>query len=156
MPKEIRVKKEELLSVVKENMEAHKLVYEKSMIMFKENYGHRLSIMTAGIEIGEFDMHLNLSKPESHEKDYQRIIRMLELECREELELDEQEFAHYVMDQWGWFYTFRTSYYSNSSYYSSSSSSSSNSSSSTDSSKHGKCVSDEEAERIKRYLEKQS
>lgn len=41
-------------------------------------------------------------KPEDHTGDYDRVIDMLELAKNETIELDEQEFAQYVRDEWAW------------------------------------------------------
>lgn len=41
-------------------------------------------------------------KPENHTTDYDRVIDMLELAQNAEIELDEQEFAQYVRDEWTW------------------------------------------------------
>jgi hypothetical protein len=45
---------------------------------------------------------VNARKPEDHTGDYDRILDMLRLAKNENIELDEQEFAQYVRDEWAW------------------------------------------------------
>jgi hypothetical protein len=47
-------------------------------------------------------MYISLPMPEDHTDDYERAIKMLDLDVREDIELTEQEFAQYVLDDWGW------------------------------------------------------
>lgn len=45
---------------------------------------------------------VNARQPEDHTADYDRIIDMLTLAKGENIELDENEFAQYVRDEWSW------------------------------------------------------
>ena len=47
-------------------------------------------------------IHVSLPVPEDHTRDYDRVIRMVEMHRGETLELDQEHFAQYVMDDWGW------------------------------------------------------
>lgn len=42
------------------------------------------------------------TKPENHTGDYDRVIDMLKLAKNAAIELDEQQFAQYVRDEWDW------------------------------------------------------
>jgi hypothetical protein len=48
------------------------------------------------------ELRIILSRPRDHTRDYDRAIRMLEMDTRDELTLDERTFGQYVMDQWQW------------------------------------------------------
>jgi hypothetical protein len=52
------------------------------------------------------DLNFNLNQPESHMGDYARVLKMLEMDIKPEIMLDEQQFANYVMDEWNWKYNF--------------------------------------------------
>lgn len=52
---------------------------------------------------------IGLVEPQDHTGDYDRIITMLEMSVNDTIELTQQEFAQYVMDQWGWMQEFKTS-----------------------------------------------
>ncbi len=43
-----------------------------------------------------------LPRPEDHRGDYDRVIDMLKLAQDESIELDEEQFAMYVRDEWEW------------------------------------------------------
>lgn len=42
------------------------------------------------------------TKPESYESDYNAVIEMLEMSVDDEIELSNQEFKQYVMNEWNW------------------------------------------------------
>jgi hypothetical protein len=46
--------------------------------------------------------HIDLEKPESYEADYNRALRMLELDIADTVEMDEGTFRNLVEDEWGW------------------------------------------------------
>lgn len=45
---------------------------------------------------------INLKYPESYDKEYNRAIRSVELNVYDKIELSEQEFNQYVMNDWSW------------------------------------------------------
>jgi hypothetical protein len=59
------------------------------------------------------DQYLRLPEPEDHTDDYDRVLAMAEMSVDEEIELNADDFAMYVMDQWHWKQSFTetTSYY---------------------------------------------
>jgi len=48
------------------------------------------------------DQYINLPVPVDHTLEYDRVIKMIELDTREEITLNENEFAQFVMDDWQW------------------------------------------------------
>ena len=126
------INRAKLLEILSLNLDIHKKLYEEAIIAFRDNYLSKLEEFRKKFDsTGECTLDFGLRKPESREKDYQRVIRMVELEVRDKIELSEREFARYVLNDWEWMDIFRISYYSN---MSTSSSSCSKSTSSTDSS----------------------
>jgi len=53
------------------------------------------------------DLHFNLSKPVSHEKNYDIAISMLEMEVNDTVEIEVDEFQKYVNDEWDWSQSFK-------------------------------------------------
>ncbi len=47
--------------------------------------------------------------PEDHTRDYDRRIKMYEMDIDDTIEMTEQEFAQYVLDDWGWKQAWTTS-----------------------------------------------
>lgn len=100
----VRVSKADLLSIIRENRAEHRKIFEEAIDGWHEQVQKKLKEMVAAAKKGPqaVQLHLNLPKPEDHTRDYDRVIKMLELSKDEELELDDREFATYVMDDWGW------------------------------------------------------
>jgi hypothetical protein len=51
--------------------------------------------------------------PEDHTKDYDQVIEMLKMSVDEELEIESDQFACYVMDDWDWKEDFARAAFSN-------------------------------------------
>lgn len=97
------ITKAALLDEVRRNREAHREQFELAL------EGYRLTAMrTLEARLNDLSegrtpvVAFHHAPPEDHTPDYDRIIRLLELDQRSELELSETEFAQYVMDDWGW------------------------------------------------------
>lgn len=54
-------------------------------------------------------MHIILSQPVNQTRSYDRVIGMLEMALAEEVELSEEDYQQYVMDEWSWREVFLTS-----------------------------------------------
>lgn len=99
----IKIERAKLLAEVKKNRTAHEKAYKESMIGYQHDSIEELKRMLADASAGkDFLDHTGLDKPVSYLKDYDRIIRQLELSSEKIIELNEQEFNQYVMDEWGW------------------------------------------------------
>lgn len=103
MPSQARVGKAELIKIVKENREKHRSVVEEAW----EGYlKESLRLLNEQIDRAKNGLRVNMSisliMPIDHTADYDLAISMLEMEVRNEIVLDEQEFAELVLDNWGW------------------------------------------------------
>jgi len=97
------INKEELIRTLKENCDKHQIVFEKAFKAFlkevEKNLIERLDIVREGKHV---ELYIHLSEPSNHTKDYSRILTMLYMDVREEIELDETQFSQYVLDDWNW------------------------------------------------------
>lgn len=99
----VKVKRAELLDVVKKNREEHRKLFEEAQVGFRARVIERLDKMLSDARAGvRYDLMVSLAPPIDQTKDYDRIIKALEMSVDEEIELDEREFAQYVMDDWQW------------------------------------------------------
>jgi len=99
----IKVKKEELLEVLKTNKEKHILEFKEALRGYRIKSAELLSDQLAKVENGEdFTMNFNLPKPVSHESEYELAISMLTMDVDKTVELDQHEFSCYVKDNWQW------------------------------------------------------
>lgn len=113
----IRINKQELLTIVKENRKKHKLEYSEAIKAYRVKAGDLLEQEVQKIINGEkFELRFNLQQPRSYIKEYDLAIQMLEMSIEDSVEISDYEFRQLVNDEWDWKESFRSSYLSNSSY----------------------------------------
>lgn len=99
----VRVKKTELLESLRKNRASHRELFLKAQEGFKvkviEELERRLADARRGIRI---KMAVELPEPVDQTNEYDKAIRMMEMEVRDEVELTDDEFSNYVLDQWRW------------------------------------------------------
>lgn len=100
---QVKVRRLELLQRLQENRETHIAEYEEASKGYHEEAIKRVSKVLDSLKAGlETDLSFSLPKPKSYEKEYDRVIEMVKMSVESELELSSQEFAQFVMDDWGW------------------------------------------------------
>ena len=109
--------KNDLLEILCENRKKHKEQYKESIKAFRVKAADLLNKELQKIIAGKkFDVYFDLQKPVSHEKDYDLVIKMVEMSVDDILELQQDEFNQLVNDEWTWKSSFRLSVNSNYSY----------------------------------------
>ena len=99
----VSVGKPELLDALKKNRAQHRKIFEEALDGYRKKAIEMLEQNIANIKAGKVErIYVSLPMPEDHTKDYDRVIRMLEMHRGETLQLDQRYFAQYVMDDWGW------------------------------------------------------
>jgi hypothetical protein len=102
-----------LLERVRANRSQHSTDYEEARKGYKQLREERISKLrihlsqeTGKRAVDAISEAMNdiyqLPRAESHVKDYDRVIDILELSSGEEVELEELEFDQYVRDEWSW------------------------------------------------------
>jgi len=115
--KTVRVNKKDLLEILCENRKNHKEQYKDSIKSFRVKSADLLNKELQKIIAGKkFQINFDLQKPISHEKDYDLVIKMVEMSVDDILQLEQSEFNQLVNDEWNWKSSFRLSVYSNYSY----------------------------------------
>lgn len=103
----IKIDRDQLLDVLQENREKHRVEYEKAHKAWAKKIG---KVMTKAEEMddpAEGWKYLQkkmgeLPKPVQYVKQYQSAIRKVEMDVRDEIELNDREFAAWVEDDWSW------------------------------------------------------
>jgi len=102
----IKMKRTELLEIVRENKLKHVAAYEEAVVDYKTLV---LQIATANHKLAKTGSMESFKKikahpaaPTSYEDSYQRAIRMLELSVEDIIEVEEDVFNQLVLDEWGW------------------------------------------------------
>lgn len=106
----ITVKRQDLLEKIKVNALAHRDIFLKAQERYRalaiEEMDKALEEAKAGKRIKRA---LMLIEPQDHTHDYNLVIRMLEMSIDDKVEITQQEFAMYVLDDWGWKHQWKAS-----------------------------------------------
>ncbi len=97
-----------LIKKLKSNKKKHIKEFKEAIAGFKVTYQEELDKMrdyiinTLTPSLDKCPMAIYLQIPQSHEKDYDTVIEMLEYSSSEQVVLNADQFKEYVLDQWGW------------------------------------------------------
>lgn len=100
---QITVKKDDLIKIVEENRENHRGIYDKAVEAYHKTQQKWLDENIKKLKAGkEIVLYFGFPTPEDHTKDYDRVLRMLELSIDTEVTLSEADVSMYVQDDWQW------------------------------------------------------
>lgn len=101
--REVVVKTDELLDIIRTNRDLHKTIFEEAIVGYRDRVIKELDRRLEDVKAGKpISLTFRLAEPEDHTIDYDRVIKMLEMEVNEEVEIDAASFTQYVMDDWSW------------------------------------------------------
>lgn len=108
----IKMKRLELLEIVKANQIKHIAEYNETVADYKllvlKIAKNNLALVKGG-DLEQIAKVKNFpAKPVSYEDSYYRAIRMLELSIEEVIEVEEDVFNQLVLDEWHWKHSFTT------------------------------------------------
>ena len=99
----VKVKKEELLGILRKNCESHRAVFEKAQIGYRKEAIRILDKALKDAKEGrKITMFFRLDAPVNQTDDYIRAIKMIEMSVDENIEISEDDFKNYVLDKWHW------------------------------------------------------
>lgn len=108
----VTVNKEDFLTRVRENRDNHRAVFEEALEGYRKRLMLELEHRVCDVKRGRvINQYIGLPEPEDHTDDYDRILTMVEMSIDGTVDLSENEFAMYVMDQWDWKQSFTESTY---------------------------------------------
>lgn len=105
---QVTVLTEELVETLRTNRTAHIAEHAEALEAFRTKAVEKLKKAITKVEAGEHDprfVNVSLPVPESHEKDYDTAISMIEMAMRagqSTIELTAHDYEQYVLDDWGW------------------------------------------------------
>ncbi len=106
----VTVRKTDLLAALRENREAHRDIFNEACEGYQAEAIRLLEEHLQRIRQGKREqVYVVLPVPADHTKDYDRVIRMVEMSVDDEIDLEANDFASYVMDDWRWKREFLTS-----------------------------------------------
>jgi hypothetical protein len=93
----------EFVTKVQHNRDQHRSVFERALEGYRDRWTQELERRLKDVRRGcSVDQSFRLPEPEDHTDDYDRILTMARMQIDDTIELTEDEFAMYVMDQWSW------------------------------------------------------
>lgn len=99
----VTVKKGDLLDVVIGNRTKHIAEFAETDRKYRAALVTALEGLLETARTGVDCPHgVKLDKPESHEGDYDRVIRMLQMCVPDLVTISETQFRQYVQDEWSW------------------------------------------------------
>lgn len=100
---QVTVRKGALLERLRENRVNHRVTFERALDGYRVALLKELKTRVRELGNGKTPNRvISLPEPEDHTDDYDRVITMVEMSVADQIELSAQEFARYVMDDWGW------------------------------------------------------
>jgi hypothetical protein len=103
------VKKEALLEILQANREQHRDDFEAAVEGYRQRRLAQLEDQVEAIMKGRIHAKFEaLPVPTDHTDDYDRVIKLVELDINETMTLEEDEVGMYVMDDWRWKREFAT------------------------------------------------
>ena len=98
------VKKDELLSKLKENKTKHIAIFKDAMVKYKKKAAERLASTLKKVESGKkFSLSFaDIPKPVTYEKEYDKVIGLLTMSIASEIDITASEYTCYVLDDWTW------------------------------------------------------
>ena len=100
---QVTVKTSDLLEELRKNRGAHRDIFLKAQNGFKAAVLETVEDMLDQARQGKrVNFSVHLPAPIDQTKDYNRAIKMFEMSTESETDLEEHEFAQYVMDDWSW------------------------------------------------------
>jgi len=101
--REIKVKVENLLEILKGNRQAHRAIFVEALEGYRKEAIELLEKAVADAKAGKkVNTFIALEEPIDQTKDYDRAIGMLEMCVDEEITINDREYSQYVMDDWSW------------------------------------------------------
>jgi len=98
----VKVKKTELIDELTANKAKHEKNVSLALTGYKADVVKKLEKKIEAVKNGKLITQVYFDIPENHAKDYDRALKQLDMSVDNEIELTDQEFQQYVMDEWGW------------------------------------------------------
>lgn len=101
----IKIRKETVLEILRENKAKHCIEFEEAIIGWISKAKIKLTELLAKLDTDQaraLKIELYLPRPVSYEKEYDKAIKMIEYEIRDEVEISTQDFDKYFLDEWNW------------------------------------------------------
>jgi hypothetical protein len=109
--KNFKVLKSVLLETIKKNREKHIETFNQAKKAYRDAAITALQTQLEKARTGEkFSLNFSkMPKPCSYQKEYDKVIGLLELSMEDVSEITSTDFTQYILDEWHWQASFRAS-----------------------------------------------
>jgi hypothetical protein len=98
-----KVKKAELLKILKKNRAEHREIFEEASEAFRKEVIKVLDQRLVDAKAGKrIRLRIDLTQPMDQTEEYDQAIAMCEMSVDDEIELSHENFRNYVLDKWHW------------------------------------------------------
>jgi hypothetical protein len=95
----ITVKKSQLIEKLKANKTNHIKEFNDAVVAYKEEALRQLNEQIKIVQEGGLTAKLNLITPINNAEEYDKVIAMFDWEINEDVELEQDEFNQFVLDE---------------------------------------------------------
>ena len=104
--KTVKIQKLVLKNILETNKKDHRSIFLEAQEKYREKVIAALDKQLSLARSGEkFDLHALFHEhiaPQDYTKEYNKVLRMLELSVDDVIELTSAEFENFVQDKWNW------------------------------------------------------
>ena len=105
--KTVLISKEKLLDKIIKNRNKHQVEFVVAHVNWEKTVMETLRIALRKAENNvEFTTHFNIPEPVEHTDEYDVVISQIEWNEEGQIELDQQDFKRFILDDWEWKNTF--------------------------------------------------
>ncbi len=99
----ISVERDKLLDELKKNKGKHREIFLEAINGWQVKVIIELEkAVKDAVANRKYRTYINLPQPEDHTPEYNRIIEQVEWSYGDLIELDQNDFNHFVLDDWSW------------------------------------------------------
>lgn len=101
--KQVTVHKAKLVDRILKNRRAHRAIFEEALDGWKKKAISVTEKLYEDARAGRLSrVQFYLPRPEDHTAEYDRALEMLGMEVGDTVTIGQEDFAHFVQDDWGW------------------------------------------------------
>lgn len=99
----VTVEKAALAAAIQENRAKHRAIFLEAVEGYRSAQMREMEKGITRLKAGKsLDGFRYLPVPQDHTRDYDRVLRMLEMHAQPTIDVSQEDFAKYVMDDWQW------------------------------------------------------
>lgn len=99
----VRINRDEFVATVQANRDQHRSTFHRALEGYRSALLGELERRIRDLRRGRrIDVYIRLPEPQDHTEDYDRVLTMARMSVDDVVELRQEDFGMYVMDQWHW------------------------------------------------------